>query len=58
MLVEVVKRVAISGFEQVEQVADIADIADIRQQFEKIHVDDAVQNYMYQWQWSQYNCSR
>jgi hypothetical protein len=37
---EVVKRVAISGFEQVEQVADIADIADIRQQFEKIHVDD------------------
>jgi MoxR-like ATPase len=42
----VVKRVAISGFEQVEQVADIADIADIRQQFEKIHVDDAVQNYM------------
>ncbi|CAC9638902.1 AAA family ATPase [bacterium endosymbiont of Bathymodiolus sp. 5 South] len=43
---EVVKRVAISGFEQVEQVADIADIADIRQQFEKIHVDDAVQNYM------------
>jgi len=43
---EVVKRVAINGFEQVEQVADIADIVDIRQQFEKIHVDDAVQNYI------------
>jgi MoxR-like ATPase len=43
---EVVKRVAINGFEQVEQVADIAYIVDIRQQFEKIHVDDAVQNYI------------
>ncbi len=43
---EVVKRVAINGFEQVEQVADIADIVDIRQQFEKIHVDDVVQNYI------------
>ncbi|AYQ56747.1 MoxR-like ATPase in aerotolerance operon [Bathymodiolus thermophilus thioautotrophic gill symbiont] len=43
---EVVRRVAINGFEQVEQVADIADIVKIRQQFEKIYVDDAVQNYM------------
>ncbi|CAB9543245.1 MoxR-like ATPase in aerotolerance operon [Bathymodiolus brooksi thiotrophic gill symbiont] len=43
---EVVRRVAINGFEQVEQVADMADIVKIRQQFEKIHVDDAVQNYM------------
>ncbi len=43
---EVVRRVAINGFEQVEQVADMADIVKMRQQFEKIHVDDAVQNYM------------
>ncbi|SMN15508.1 MoxR-like ATPase in aerotolerance operon [uncultured Candidatus Thioglobus sp.] len=43
---EVVRRVAINGFEQVEKVADMADIVKMRQQFEKIHVDDAVQNYM------------
>jgi MoxR-like ATPase len=39
---EEVRRVAINGFEQVEQVADMADIVKMRQQFEKIHVGQAV----------------
>lgn len=43
---EVVNRVAIKGFEQVNQVADIKDIVKIRQQFQQIHVDEAVREYM------------
>lgn len=43
---EVVCRVAIEGFETVNQVANIEDIVKIRQQFKKIHVDDAVREYM------------
>ncbi|MDC9715442.1 MAG: MoxR family ATPase [Gammaproteobacteria bacterium] len=43
---EVIKRVAIDGFEEVKQVAEMADIVKIRQQFAKIYMDDAVQNYL------------
>ncbi|RUA04085.1 MAG: ATPase [Gammaproteobacteria bacterium] len=43
---DVVRRVAIDGFEKVNQVANVEDIANIRQQFQKIHVDEAVREYM------------
>ncbi|MBA5249703.1 MAG: AAA family ATPase [Gammaproteobacteria bacterium] len=43
---EVVNRVAIKGFEQVNQVAGIEDVVKLRQQFQQIHVDEAVRAYM------------
>jgi len=45
---EIVKRVAINGFESVNQVATISDLATIKENFKKIHVDEAVQKYMAQ----------
>ena len=43
---EIVKRVAIKGFESVNQVATISDLTKIKDDFKKIHVDEAVQEYM------------
>jgi MoxR-like ATPase len=43
---EIVNRVAISGFEEVQAVASIEDLRQIREDFKKIHVDDAVKEYM------------
>ncbi len=43
---EIVRRVAIKGFESVNQVATISDLAKIRDDFKNIHVDEAVQEYM------------
>jgi len=43
---EIVNRVAISGFEEVQAVASIEDLTQIRKDFKKIHVDDAVKEYM------------
>ncbi len=45
---EIVKRVAINGFESVNQVATLSDLADIKKSFKNIHVDEAVQKYMTQ----------
>jgi len=43
---EIVNRVAIKGFEEVEAVASIEDLAQIKDDFKKIHVDDAIKEYM------------
>ena len=43
---EIVNRVAISGFEKVEAVASIEDLEKIKEDFKKIHVDDAIKEYM------------
>ncbi|MCK4442371.1 MAG: AAA family ATPase, partial [Sulfurovaceae bacterium] len=43
---EIVNRVAIKGFEEVEAVASIDDLAQIKDDFQKIHVDDAIKEYM------------
>ncbi len=43
---EIVNRVAISGFEKIEAVASIEDLAKIKEDFKKIHVDDAIKEYM------------
>ncbi len=43
---EIVRRVAIKGFESVNQVADSSDVLKIRESFKNIHVDDAVQEYI------------
>ncbi len=43
---EIVNRVAISGFEKVEAVASIDDLEKIKEDFKKIHVDDAIKEYM------------
>jgi MoxR-like ATPase len=43
---EIVKRVAIKGFESVNQVASRDDLLEIKEQFKKIHVDEAIQEYM------------
>jgi len=43
---EIVNRVAINGFEEVNKVASLEDLAEIREAFKKIHVDDAVKEYM------------
>jgi len=43
---EIVNRVAISGFEEVEAVASLDDLVAIKDEFKKIHVDDAVKEYM------------
>jgi len=43
---EIVQRVAISGFETINQVASISDIEDIKNNIKKVHVDDAIKKYM------------
>jgi MoxR-like ATPase len=43
---EIVNRVAISGFEEVNAVASLEDLKEIREAFKKIHVDDAIKEYM------------
>jgi MoxR-like ATPase len=43
---EIVKRVAIKGFESVNQVATKEDLQEIKRQFKNIHVDEAIQEYM------------
>ena len=43
---EIVNRVAISGFEKIEAVASIEDLAKIKEDFKKIHVDNAIKEYM------------
>ena len=43
---EIVNRVAISGFEKIEAVASIEDLAKIKEDFKKIHVDNAIKEYI------------
>ena len=43
---EIVERVAIKGFEEVNAVASIEDLKAIREAFKKVHVDDAIKEYM------------
>jgi len=43
---EIVERVAIKGFEEVQAVASVDDLKAIREAFKKIHVDDAIKEYM------------
>ncbi len=43
---EIVKRVAISGFESITQVADANDLKEIKQDFQHVHVDEAIREYM------------
>ena len=43
---EIVNRVAISGFEEVQAVASLDDLKAIKEDFKKIHVDDAIKEYM------------
>ena len=43
---EIVRRVAIKGFDSVNQVADRDDVLKIKESFKNIHVDDAVQEYI------------
>ena len=43
---EIVDRVAIKGFEEVNAVASVEDLKSIREAFKKVHVDDAIKEYM------------
>ena len=43
---EIVKRVAINGFEEVKSVASLDDLKAIKDEYKKIHVDEAVREYM------------
>ncbi len=43
---EIVDRVAIKGFEEVNAVASVDDLKAIREAFKKVHVDDAIKEYM------------
>ena len=43
---EIVDRVAIKGFEEVNAVASVEDLKAIREAFKKVHVDDAIKEYM------------
>lgn len=43
---EIVNRVAIHGFEDVSAVASLEDLKAIKEDFKKIHVDDAIKEYM------------
>jgi MoxR-like ATPase len=45
---QIVDRVAISGFEEIKQVATIDDITNIKNNLQKIHVDQAIKKYMTQ----------
>lgn len=44
--IEIVKRVAINGFEEVKSVASLDDLKAIKDEYKKIHVDEAVREYM------------
>jgi len=43
---EIVNRVAISGFEEVNAVASLDDLKEIKEAFKKVHVDNAIKEYM------------
>jgi len=43
---EIVERVAIKGFDEVNAVASVEDLKEIREAFKKVHVDDAIKEYM------------
>ncbi len=43
---EIVDRVAIKGFDEVNAVASVDDLKEIREAFKKVHVDDAIKEYM------------
>jgi MoxR-like ATPase len=43
---EIVNRVAISGFEEVHAVASLEDLKEIKKSFQNIHVDDAIKEYI------------
>jgi len=43
---DVVSRVAISGFDKVNQVASLQDIQNLKDNFKKIHVDEELRKYM------------
>ncbi len=44
--IEIVNRVAIGGFEEVNAVASLEDIKEIKESFKKVHVDEAIKEYM------------
>lgn len=44
--IEIVNRVAINGFEEVHKVASLEDLAEIKEAFKKVHVDEAIKEYM------------
>jgi MoxR-like ATPase len=43
---EIVNRVAVKGFEEVKGVASFEDLAQIKEDFKKVHVDEAIKEYM------------
>ena len=43
---EIVNRVAINGFEEINAVASLDDIKEIKEEFKKVHVDEAIKEYM------------
>ena len=43
---EVVNRVAVSGFDTVNQVANMDDIEELRSNFKQVHMDEAVKQYI------------
>jgi len=43
---EIVNRVAINGFEEVNRVASLEDLVEIKEAFKKVHVDEAIKEYM------------
>ncbi len=43
---EIVNRVAKDGFKEINQVASIEDIQKLKEQFNSVHVDEAIQRYM------------
>jgi MoxR-like ATPase len=43
---EVVNRVAVSGFDAVNQVANMDDIEELRSNFKQVHMDEAVKQYI------------
>jgi len=44
--IEIVNRVAISGFEEVNTVASLEDLQEIKEAFKKVHVDESIKEYM------------
>jgi len=44
--IDIVNRVAISGFEEINAVASLEDIKEIKESFKKVHVDEAIKEYM------------
>ena len=44
--IEIVNRVAIHGFEEIEAVASLEDLKTIKENLKKVHVDDAIKEYM------------